>query len=93
MQSVACGSPADRAGLRGGGGEEEFDGLPFCPGGDLIVALDGKPVEAAEDVVRAVNQQRLPGDEIELTVLRGSERLELTVTLGERPANAPTLAC
>ncbi len=23
----------------------EFEGLPFCPGGDLIVAVDGKPVE------------------------------------------------
>jgi 2-alkenal reductase len=93
VQSVASGSPADRAGLRGGGEQAEFEGLPFCPGGDLIVALDGKPVESAEEVVRAVNQQRLPGDEILLTVLRGAERLELTVTLGERPANPPTLAC
>jgi S1-C subfamily serine protease len=93
VQSVASGSPADRAGLRGGGDQAEFDGLPFCPGGDLIVALDGSPVRSAEDVVRAVNQQRFPGDEITLTVLRGSRRLELTVTLGERSANPPTLAC
>ena len=93
VQSVASGSPADRAGLRGGGEQAEFDGLPFCPGGDLIVALDGTPVRSAEDVVRAVNQQRFPGEEIRLTVLRGSERLELTVTLGERPVDPPTLAC
>ena len=93
VQSVASGSPADRAGLRGGGEQAEFEGLPFCPGGDLIVALDGAPVRSAEAVVRAVNQQRFPGEEIRLTVLRGSERLELTVTLGERPVNPPTLAC
>ncbi|HXV95373.1 MAG TPA: trypsin-like peptidase domain-containing protein [Gaiellaceae bacterium] len=93
VQSVAGGSPADRAGLRGGSGEEEFDGLTFCPGGDVIVAVDGQPVGSAEDVVRAVNQQRLPGDEIRLTILRGSERLELTATLGDRPANPPTLTC
>jgi 2-alkenal reductase len=93
VQSVASGSPADRAGLRGGGEQAEFDGLPFCPGGDLIVALDGTPVRSAEEIVRAVNQQRFPGEEIRLTVLRGSERLELTVTLGERPADPPTLAC
>jgi 2-alkenal reductase len=93
VQSVASGSPADRAGLRGGGEQTEFDGLPFCPGGDLIVALDGTPVRSAEEVVRAVNQQRFPGEEIRLTVLRGSERLELTVTLGERPVDPPTLAC
>jgi 2-alkenal reductase len=93
VQSVASGSPADRAGLRGGGEQAEFDGLPFCPGGDLIVALDGTPVRSAEEVVRAVNQQRFPGEEIRLTVLRGSERLEVTVTLGERPVDPPTLAC
>lgn len=93
VQSVAGGSPADRGGLQGGAGEEEFEGLTFCPGGDVIVAVDGQPVTSAEDVVRAVNQQRLPGDEIRLTVLRGAERLELAVTLGDRPANPPNLAC
>ena len=61
--------------------------------GDVIVAVDEQPVTSAEDVVRAVNQQRLPGDDIRLTVLRGAERLELTVTLGGRPANPPNLAC
>jgi S1-C subfamily serine protease len=93
VQSVADGSPADRSGLVGGGAEQEFDGLPFCPGGDLIVEIDGQPVRSAEEVVRAVNQQRLPGDEIRMTVLRGSERLELTATLGDRPASPPALAC
>jgi S1-C subfamily serine protease len=93
VQAVAGGSPAARAGLRGGGGEEEFEGIPFCPGGDLIVAVDGQPVHSAADVVRAVNQQRLPGDEIRLTVLRGTDRLDLTAALGDRPANPPNLAC
>jgi S1-C subfamily serine protease len=93
VQSVASGSPADRAGLQGGEDEVQFEGLPFCPGGDLIVAVDGEPVQTAEDVVRVVNQQRLPGSTIRLTVLRGSERLELTATLGERPVNPPTLPC
>ena len=93
VQSVAGGSPADRAGLLGGRAEQEVDGLRFCPGGDLIVEIDGTPVRSAEDVVRAVNQQRLPGDEIRLVVLRGSQRLELTATLGDRPANPPALAC
>jgi hypothetical protein len=40
-----------------------------------------------------VNQQRLPGDEIRMTVVRGSERVELTATLGDRPASPPALAC
>jgi len=93
VQSVAAGSPADRAGLVGGGAEQEFYGLPFCPGGDVIVEIDSTPVRSAEDVVRAVNQRRLPGDEIRLVVLRGGERVELVAKLGDRPANPPTLAC
>lgn len=93
VQSVAGGSPADRAGLVGGRAEQEVDGLTFCPGGDLIVEIDGTPVRSAEDVVRAVNQQRLPGDDIRLVVLRGSQRLELTATLDDRPTNPPALAC
>ena len=93
VQTVVGGSPADRGGLRGGSGEEEFEGLAFCPGGDVIVAIDDRPIQGAEDVVRAVNQQRFPGDEIRLTILRGNERRELTVTLGDRPAKPPNLAC
>jgi 2-alkenal reductase len=93
VQAVVEGSPAARAGLLGGRGEQEFEGRPFCPGGDLIVAIDGRPVRAAEDVVRAVNQQRLPGDQVELTVVRDGERVELTVTLGDRPASPPSPRC
>jgi S1-C subfamily serine protease len=93
VQSVANGSPADQAGLMGGGSEQEVDGLPFCPGGDLIVEIDGVPVRSAEDVVRAVNQQRLPGEDIHLVVLRGSQRLELEATLGDRPSQPPALQC
>jgi S1-C subfamily serine protease len=93
VQAVAGGSPAARAGLLGGSGEQEVDGITFCPGGDLIVEIDGTPVRAAEDVVRAVNQQRLPGDRVSLVVLRGSERVELAVTLGDRPASPPSLDC
>jgi 2-alkenal reductase len=85
VQTVVDSSPADRAGLRGGGSEKDFAGITFRPGGDLIVAIDGDPVESAEDVVRAVTERLLPGQTTELTVLRGSERRVIRVVLGERP--------
>ncbi len=41
-----------------------------------------------EDVINAVNGAQ-PGDEMELTVLRGdNEDQDVTVTLGVRPASA-----
>src|ERR671924_561215 len=56
VQTVVKDSPAAKAGLRGGGDEQEYTGIRFSPGGDLIVAINGRPVERAEDVVRAVTE-------------------------------------
>jgi S1-C subfamily serine protease len=91
VQEVVEDSPADRAGLRGGGRERSFEGVAIQPGGDLIVAIDGTPVGSAEDVVRAITQRLLPGQSVELTILRGNLQRTVTVELGERPATPPRL--
>lgn len=88
VQSVVAGSPAAEAGLRAGGNEEEFTGIEFRPGGDLIVAIDGVEVDSAEDVVREVTR-RSPGETLRLTVWRGDERRVVRVVLGERPVVPP----
>jgi S1-C subfamily serine protease len=88
IQEVVPESPAGEAGLRGGGAERQFEGLEFRPGGDLIVAIDGRAVQDAEDVVRAISG-RLPGQRVRLTILRGSDRRVVAVVLGERPATPP----
>ena len=91
VQEVVEDSPADRAGLRGGGRERSFEGVAIQPGGDLIVAIDGTPVDSAEDVVRAITQRLLPGQSVELTILRGNLQRTVDVELGERPATPPRL--
>jgi S1-C subfamily serine protease len=91
VQEVVDDSPASQAGLRGGDRERNFEGVPVTTGGDLIVAIGDRPVESAEDVVRAVTQRLLPGEEVELTILRGTQRQTVTVRLGERPASPPRL--
>jgi 2-alkenal reductase len=87
IQTVIDGSPAEDAGLRAGGDEEEYTGIRFRPGGDLIVGIDGQPVRNAEDVVRAVTERLLPGQTTRLTILRGDQRMVVQIVLGERPAN------
>jgi 2-alkenal reductase len=89
VQTVVEGGPADHAGLRGGTRIEDFRGIQFRPGGDLIVAIDGRPVGSAEDVVRVVTEQLVPGQTIRLTLLRGDQSLVVPLRLGERPANPP----
>ncbi len=86
VQSVVKGSPGEKSGLKAGGTTKEFGGVPIRVGGDIIVAIDGEPVTTSEDVVRAVTQ-RLPGEVVMLTVVRGTKREEIKVKLGERPAN------
>ncbi|MBD0318112.1 MAG: trypsin-like peptidase domain-containing protein [Thermoleophilia bacterium] len=90
IQSVVDESPADAAGLRAGGEKRSFAGLLVAVGGDVIVAIDGEPVESAEDVVRAVTR-RLPGESARFSIVRGERRLTLDVKLAERPANPPPL--
>jgi S1-C subfamily serine protease len=89
VQTVVDGGPAAEAGLHGGGREEDFRGILFRPGGDLIVAIDGHRVASAEDVVRVITEQLFPGQRTRLTVLRGSKRLVISVELGERPLKPP----
>jgi S1-C subfamily serine protease len=61
--SVTAGSPGQKAGLREG---------------DVIVALDGKPVAGVDDLHRLLTDARV-GVSSSLTVLRWTERLELKV--------------
>jgi 2-alkenal reductase len=89
VQTVVEGGPADHAGLRGGTRNEDFRGIDFRPGGDLIVAIDSQPVGSAEDVVRVITEQLVPGQTVRLTILRGDQRLVVPLRLGERPANPP----
>ncbi|HEY6961154.1 MAG TPA: trypsin-like peptidase domain-containing protein [Gaiellaceae bacterium] len=85
IDSVVPGSGAARAGLRAGTRTEAYEGLGVRVGGDAIVAIDGIPVQNAEDVVRIVASRLLPGESARFTVVRGRARRTVSVTLGERP--------
>ena len=84
---VEDGSPAARAGLRGGGRTEAFNGLDVTLGGDMIVAIGDAKVEDADDVSRLVTTTLEPGQTVTFTVLRGKRRIAIPVTLGNRPAS------
>jgi 2-alkenal reductase len=87
---VTPGSPGERAGLRGATQRRFFRGENVSRGGDIVVAIDGRPVRAADDLVRIVAERFSPGDTAVFTVFRGGERRDVRVVLGERPARPPT---
>jgi len=83
---VQPGSAAERAGLKAGTKAEVFEGQGVKVGGDAIVAIDGRPVRNAGDVVRIVSERLLPGERARFTVVRGTTRRVVRVTLDERRA-------
>jgi S1-C subfamily serine protease len=79
---VVPGSAADRAGLRGGTERAYLGNAPIMIGGDLLVAIDGQPVEDQQDLSH-VMQNHHSGDTVTVTVYRGRKRMDFKLVLGE----------
>jgi S1-C subfamily serine protease len=78
--SVVPNSPAARAGLR----PAQVRGNDIASLGDVIVALDGQPVQGMEDLAGRIGAHQ-PGDTVELTLLRDGREQTVRVTLGSWP--------
>ncbi len=71
VQSVEDDTPAADAGIEAG---------------DLVVAADDAPIDGATGLIAAI-RDLAPGDSTTLTILRDGSRIDVTVTLVERPAD------
>ena len=52
--------------------------------GDILIALDGEEIRSVEEFLAALRGTE-PGDEIDVTLVRGGDQQEVTVTLTDRP--------
>jgi S1-C subfamily serine protease len=84
IESIDDGSPADKAGLRGPSRSVIVGMYRLGVGGDLIEAIDGKPVDGQDALRKSLNQKKA-GDKMELTVFRGGRTMKVSVTLGSAP--------
>jgi S1-C subfamily serine protease len=82
IQEVLPNGAAAKAGLRGGNQRLYQGNEPVMLGGDLIVGIDGQPVETPQDLSAALNAHRA-GDTVSVTIFRGQRRLNVRVTLGD----------
>lgn len=71
VADIASDSPAAKAGLKAG---------------DIITAVDGTNVDPNNPLVNLLFAHK-PGDSVKLTIDRDGTSKEISVTLGERPAN------
>jgi S1-C subfamily serine protease len=86
LATVVPDSPAGKAGLKGGSESVTVNGQDYTLGGDIITALDGKPLLSSEDLVSTIIGKR-PGDQITVTVIRDGKSRQIKITLTQRPAN------
>ncbi len=84
---VVAGSPADKAGLRGGSRQVRIDGQRVLVGGDIIFSANGKAINTMEDLVAFIDSQRV-GTKVTLGILRDGERRDVEVTLEARPKSS-----
>lgn len=82
ITDITPNSPALEAGLRASGIN---DTIGLLPGGDLIIAVNGRPVTEPDDLISFLVFDAEVGDTINLTVIRDGEQIEVPLTLSERP--------
>jgi S1-C subfamily serine protease len=86
--SVAQGSPAAEAGLRGSEKVATIAGQEYPYGGDIITVIEREPVSDIDDLITYLVESTRPGGQVTLGLIRsGGEKETVTVTLGVRPKN------
>ena len=83
VTDVVADGPADKAGIKAG---STPTGIPdLFSGGHLIVAIDGRDIRTFDEMLAYLITNKSPGETVILTVLRGEERVDISVELGKRP--------
>jgi S1-C subfamily serine protease len=85
VASVDSGSPAAKAGIRGGSKQVALQDQVYVTGGDVITKVGGSAVASNDDLSAFVAAHK-PGDRVTVTLVRGSQTLTVQVTLGTRPS-------
>lgn len=81
---VVADSPAERAGIRAGNRTETINGNPVLLGGDVITEIDGENMRGINDILLYLSRETEVGQEVEVTVIRDGEEVQIPVTLGAR---------
>jgi S1-C subfamily serine protease len=86
VEQVSPGSPAAKAGIKGGSKTVTVQGEQFVTGGDVIVKVDNTQIASADDLIAYLGTKK-PGDTVSVTVERGGTTQQFDVTLAARPSN------
>jgi serine protease Do len=82
---VTSGGPADAANLKGGTTQVTVVGQSVTIGGDIIIAFDGTRITGTDDLSTFLEENTLPGQTINVTIVRNNQTMTLSLKLGTRP--------
>jgi S1-C subfamily serine protease len=94
VQTVQKGTPAEKAGIRGGTVSGSVENGQVAVGGDIITSVDGKAITSSEDLANAIEAHKA-GDTVTVGLWRGTgsghyEQKSLHVKLASRPNSVPS---
>jgi len=84
ITQVTSNGPADNAGLRGGTKQIVVAGDYVIIGGDVITAIDGTKITNMDDSSTYLETYTVPGQTINMTIVRNNQTITLQVKLGTR---------
>jgi S1-C subfamily serine protease len=87
ISQVTSGGPADEANLQGGTQQITAFGQPVTIGGDIIIALSGTRIKGIDDLSTFLEEHTLPGQTIDVTIIRSGQTMTLSLKVGTRPAS------
>jgi len=85
IAQVTSGGPADQAGLRGGTQQVTVAGQSVIIGGDIIIAINGARITGIDDLSTFLEENTLPDQTIDVTIVKDGQTITLTLKLGVRP--------
>ncbi len=84
---VTSGSPAEKAGLKGGNRIVQIGGTRIKIGGDVIIMINGTRIRNGDDLSTYLERNTRPNQQIQVTIIRSGQQMNVTVTLGTRPSD------
>jgi serine protease Do len=84
IETVDPGSPAQQAGVQGGGLPLTIAGMEFLLGGDILTEINGQTLNDPDNFLEAIGSLKV-GDKVILTLFRSRETRNVELTLSERP--------
>jgi S1-C subfamily serine protease len=86
IAQVTSGGPADAANLRGGTQQVLVAGEYVMVGGDVVIAINETRITDIDGLSTYMEEYTLPGQTIDLTIVRNNQTMTLPLVLGARPS-------